>query len=53
VPGQPSTDPLVPHAFIANLPNILTGVRLVLVPVFLVLLLCHFGDQELTWTIRS
>src|SRR5690242_9647910 len=52
VPGQPSTDPLVPHAFIANLPNILTGVRLVLVPVFLVLLFIGDG-HETFWRIAA
>ncbi|MCV7158211.1 CDP-diacylglycerol--glycerol-3-phosphate 3-phosphatidyltransferase [Mycolicibacterium brisbanense] len=50
MPGQPSTDPLVPHAFIASLPNILTGARLVLVPVFLVLLFVGDG-HETFWRI--
>jgi CDP-diacylglycerol--glycerol-3-phosphate 3-phosphatidyltransferase len=36
---------LVPHAFVANLPNILTGARLVLVPVFLVLLFVGDGHE--------
>ncbi|RZT13966.1 CDP-diacylglycerol--glycerol-3-phosphate 3-phosphatidyltransferase [Mycobacterium sp. BK558] len=45
VPGQPHTDPVVPRARVANLANALTGVRLVLVPVFLVLLFVGDGHE--------
>lgn len=45
VPGQPHTDPLVPRARVANIANMLTGVRLVLVPVFLVVLFVGDGDE--------
>ena len=48
VPGQPQTDPVVPRARVANLANALTGVRLVLVPVFLVLLFVGDG-HETSW----
>jgi CDP-diacylglycerol--glycerol-3-phosphate 3-phosphatidyltransferase len=52
VPGQPHTDPLVPRARVANVANVLTGVRMVLVPVFLVLL--FFGDgHETFWRIAA
>lgn len=51
VSGQPHTDP-VPRARVANLANVLTGVRLALVPVFLVLL--FFGDgHETFWRIAA
>ncbi|WP_326547104.1 CDP-diacylglycerol--glycerol-3-phosphate 3-phosphatidyltransferase [Mycolicibacterium sp. ND9-15] len=50
--GQPHTDPLVPRARVANVANVLTGVRMVLVPVFLVLL--FFGDgHETFWRIAA
>ncbi|MHC9293495.1 CDP-diacylglycerol--glycerol-3-phosphate 3-phosphatidyltransferase [Mycobacterium sp. LTG2003] len=52
MPGQPSTDPVVPRARVANLANVLTGVRLVLVPVFLVLLFVD-GGHETSWRIAS
>lgn len=52
VPGQPYTDPVVPRARVANLANVLTGVRLVLVPVFLVLLLVGDGHQTF-WRIAA
>ncbi|MBI5337201.1 MAG: CDP-diacylglycerol--glycerol-3-phosphate 3-phosphatidyltransferase [Mycolicibacterium rufum] len=45
MPGQPHTDPVVPRARVANLANALTGVRLVLVPVFLVLLFVGDGHE--------
>ncbi|BBX70828.1 CDP-diacylglycerol--glycerol-3-phosphate 3-phosphatidyltransferase [Mycolicibacterium psychrotolerans] len=48
VPGQPHTDPVVPRARVANLANALTGVRLMLVPVFLVLLFVGDG-HETSW----
>ncbi len=44
VPGEPTTDPVVPRARVANIANVLTGVRLALVPVFLVVLfVTEFG----------
>jgi CDP-diacylglycerol---glycerol-3-phosphate 3-phosphatidyltransferase len=50
VSGQPHTDPVVPRARVANLANVLTGVRLVLVPVFLVVLFVGDG-HETFWRI--
>lgn len=50
VPGQPHTDPAVPRVRVANLANALTGVRLVLVPVFLVVLFVGDG-HETTWRV--
>ena len=35
VPGPPDTDPVTPRASVANIANVLTGVRMALVPVFL------------------
>jgi CDP-diacylglycerol--glycerol-3-phosphate 3-phosphatidyltransferase len=52
VSGQPHTDPVVPRARVANLANVLTGVRLVLVPVFLVLLFVGDG-HETFWRIAA
>jgi CDP-diacylglycerol--glycerol-3-phosphate 3-phosphatidyltransferase len=52
VSGQPHTDPLVPRARVANLANVLTGVRLVLVPVFLVVLFVGDGDETF-WRIAA
>jgi CDP-diacylglycerol--glycerol-3-phosphate 3-phosphatidyltransferase len=52
VPGQPHTDPLVPRARVANIANVLTGVRLVLVPVFLVVLFTD-GGHETFWRIAA
>ncbi|MGV0742298.1 CDP-diacylglycerol--glycerol-3-phosphate 3-phosphatidyltransferase [Mycolicibacterium sp. XJ870] len=52
MPGQPPTDPVVPRARVANLANMLTGVRLVLVPVFLVLLFVD-GGHETTWRLAA
>ncbi|KGI70802.1 CDP-diacylglycerol--glycerol-3-phosphate 3-phosphatidyltransferase [Mycolicibacterium rufum] len=46
MPGQPHTDPVVPRARVANLANALTGVRIVLVPVFLVLLFVGDGHES-------
>lgn len=50
--GQPHTDPLVPRARVANIANVLTGVRMVLVPVFLVLLFVGDG-HETFWRIAA
>lgn len=52
VSGQPHTDPLVPRARVANIANVLTGVRMVLVPVFLVLLFVGDG-HETFWRIAA
>lgn len=52
VPGQPHTDPLVPRARVANIANVLTGVRFVLVPVFLVVLFTD-GGHETFWRIMA
>ncbi len=43
---------MVPHALVASLPNILTGVRLVLVPVFLLLLFVGDG-HETVWRLAA
>jgi CDP-diacylglycerol---glycerol-3-phosphate 3-phosphatidyltransferase len=51
VSGQPHTDPLVPRARVANVANVLTGVRLVLVPVFLVALFVGDGHETVWRTI--
>jgi CDP-diacylglycerol---glycerol-3-phosphate 3-phosphatidyltransferase len=51
VSGQPHTDPLVPRARVANIANVLTGVRLVLVPVFLVALFVGDGHETVWRTI--
>ena len=50
VSGQPHTDPVIPRARVANLANVLTGLRLVLVPVFLVALFVGDG-HETFWRI--
>jgi CDP-diacylglycerol---glycerol-3-phosphate 3-phosphatidyltransferase len=50
VSGQPHTDPVVPRARVANIANVLTGVRLALVPVFLVVLFVGDG-HETFWRI--
>jgi CDP-diacylglycerol---glycerol-3-phosphate 3-phosphatidyltransferase len=52
VSGQPHTDPVVPRARVANIANMLTGVRLVLVPVFLVVLFVGDG-HETFWRIAA
>ena len=52
VPGEPTTDPVVPRARVANIANVLTGVRLVLVPVFLVVLFVGDG-HETFWRIAA
>lgn len=52
VSGQPHTDPLVPRARVANVANALTGLRMALVPVFLVLLFVGDG-HETFWRIAA
>jgi CDP-diacylglycerol---glycerol-3-phosphate 3-phosphatidyltransferase len=52
VSGQPHIDPLVPRARVANIANVLTGVRLVLVPVFLFALLVD-GGHETAWRVTA
>jgi len=52
VTGQPHTDPVVPRARVANIANVLTGVRLVLVPVFLVVLFVGDG-HETFWRVAA
>lgn len=48
MPGQPDTDPTVPRASVANVANLLTGLRLVLVPVFVYALFVGDG-HETVW----
>ena len=52
MPGQPDTDPVVPRASVANIANVLTGVRLVLIPVFIAVLLVGDG-HETFWRIAA
>ncbi|KUH85076.1 MULTISPECIES: CDP-diacylglycerol--glycerol-3-phosphate 3-phosphatidyltransferase [unclassified Mycobacterium] len=52
MPGQPHTDPLAPRARVANIANVLTGVRMALVPVFLVVLFVGDG-HETFWRIAA
>ncbi|UXA19963.1 CDP-diacylglycerol--glycerol-3-phosphate 3-phosphatidyltransferase [Mycobacterium sp. SMC-4] len=52
MPGQPHTDPVVPRARVANLANALTGVRFVLVPVFLLALFAGDG-HETFWRVTA
>lgn len=52
MPGQPPTEPVVPRAQVLNLPNVLTGLRLLLVPVFLVLLFVGDG-HEVRWRVAA
>jgi CDP-diacylglycerol--glycerol-3-phosphate 3-phosphatidyltransferase len=52
VSGQPDIDPVVPRARVANIANVLTGVRMVLVPVFLVVLFVGDG-HETYWRIAA
>ncbi|SEH84313.1 CDP-diacylglycerol--glycerol-3-phosphate 3-phosphatidyltransferase [Mycolicibacterium rutilum] len=52
VAGQPHIDPVVPRARIANIANVLTGVRFALVPVFLVVLFVGDG-HETFWRIAA
>ncbi|QNJ95695.1 CDP-diacylglycerol--glycerol-3-phosphate 3-phosphatidyltransferase [Mycolicibacterium fluoranthenivorans] len=51
VPGQPDIDPAVPRASVANIANLLTGVRLVLVPVFVYTLFIGDGHETFWRTI--
>ena len=50
--GQPHIDPVVPRARVANIANVLTGLRLALVPVFLVFLFVGDG-HETFWRIAA
>ncbi|MCV7347926.1 CDP-diacylglycerol--glycerol-3-phosphate 3-phosphatidyltransferase [Mycolicibacterium rhodesiae] len=43
--GQPQTPPAVPRVRVANLANFLTGIRLVLVPIFLLFLFAGDGHE--------
>ncbi|KDE97880.1 CDP-diacylglycerol--glycerol-3-phosphate 3-phosphatidyltransferase [Mycolicibacterium aromaticivorans JS19b1 = JCM 16368] len=43
--GQPQTGPAVPRVRVANLANFLTGIRLVLVPIFLLFLFAGDGHE--------
>jgi CDP-diacylglycerol--glycerol-3-phosphate 3-phosphatidyltransferase len=52
VTGQPHTDPVIPRAKVANIANVLTGLRLVLVPVFLITLFAGDG-HETPWRIAA
>jgi CDP-diacylglycerol--glycerol-3-phosphate 3-phosphatidyltransferase len=52
VSGQPHIDPVVPRARVANLANMLTGVRMALVPVFLVVLFAGDG-HETAWRVAA
>lgn len=45
MPGQPQTPPAARHVPVANVANMLTGLRLVLVPVFLLFLFSGDGHQ--------
>ncbi|MDP9165134.1 MAG: CDP-diacylglycerol--glycerol-3-phosphate 3-phosphatidyltransferase [Actinomycetota bacterium] len=46
MPGQSDVDPLVPRAGVANVANVLTGLRIVLVPVFLAALFVGDGHES-------
>jgi CDP-diacylglycerol--glycerol-3-phosphate 3-phosphatidyltransferase len=50
VPGPPDIDPVTPRASVANVANVLTGVRMALVPVFLLALFAGDG-HETRWRI--
>lgn len=52
VAGQPHIDPVVPRARVANIANVLTGVRFALVPVFLAVLFVGDG-HETFWRIAA
>jgi CDP-diacylglycerol---glycerol-3-phosphate 3-phosphatidyltransferase len=45
VPGQSDVDPLTPRVSVVNVANLLTGLRIVLVPVFLVALFVGDGHE--------
>ncbi|MHA3022458.1 CDP-diacylglycerol--glycerol-3-phosphate 3-phosphatidyltransferase [Mycobacterium sp. BMJ-28] len=51
MPGQQDTDPTVPRASVANVANLLTGVRLVLVPVFVYALFVGDGHETVWRTV--
>ena len=46
VSGPPPSDPAVPRVRVANIANLLTGVRLVLVPIFLLFLFTGDGHES-------
>lgn len=46
VSGPPPSDPAVPRVRVANIANLLTGVRLVLVPIFLLFLFAGDGHES-------
>ena len=48
MPGTSDVDPAVPRVGVVNVPNLLTGLRIVLVPVFLAALFVGNGHQT-TW----
>jgi CDP-diacylglycerol--glycerol-3-phosphate 3-phosphatidyltransferase len=50
VPGPPDTDPVTPRASVANIANVLTGLRMALVPVFLGALFVGDG-HETRWRV--
>lgn len=50
MPGPPDTDPVTPRASVANIANVLTGVRMALVPVFLLALFVGDG-HETRWRV--
>jgi CDP-diacylglycerol--glycerol-3-phosphate 3-phosphatidyltransferase len=52
VPGQSDTDPRASRAGVANIANLLTGLRIVLVPVFLAALFAGDG-HEFRWRITA
>ncbi len=52
MPSPSDVDPLVPRAGVANVANVLTGLRIVLVPVFLVALFVGDG-HETHWRIGA
>lgn len=50
MPGPPDTNPVTPRASVANIANALTGVRMALVPVFLLALFAGDG-HETRWRV--
>ena len=50
MPGPPDTDPVTPRASVANIANVLTGLRMALVPVFLGALFVGDG-HETRWRV--
>ena len=52
VPAQPSVDPVIPQVGVWNLANVLTGLRMALVPVFLAALFAGDG-HETRWRVIS